>query len=218
MELRRNSRSGETGDPQENPLTSGIVRQDSHMGKGGGGAQHSLARSPEFILAGLDTWWQHSNCGLEARLALRRSEFDPQRVNSRIFACWNRAGRCHLPAVFLAVLPPPGPAFPPLAFRFCSDLSLQDLSLQDLSLQDLSLQDLSLQVLSLQDLSLQDLSLQDLSLQDLSLQDLSLQDLSLQDSGRARLVRNMEPSYRGHCFYSRLTSDLTPNLISVLRV
>ncbi|KAJ8888407.1 hypothetical protein PR048_007897 [Dryococelus australis] len=35
MEQRRNERAGEMGDPRENPLTSGIVRHDSHMRKPG---------------------------------------------------------------------------------------------------------------------------------------------------------------------------------------
>ncbi|KAJ8866343.1 hypothetical protein PR048_032186 [Dryococelus australis] len=35
MEQRLNARAGETGDPRENPLTSGIVRHDSHMPKSG---------------------------------------------------------------------------------------------------------------------------------------------------------------------------------------
>ncbi|KAJ8871813.1 hypothetical protein PR048_028153 [Dryococelus australis] len=33
MERRRNERAGKTGDPRENPLTDGIARHDSHLGK-----------------------------------------------------------------------------------------------------------------------------------------------------------------------------------------
>ncbi|KAJ8877599.1 hypothetical protein PR048_022054 [Dryococelus australis] len=35
MEQRRNSRAGETGDPRENPSTSGIIQPDSHMRESG---------------------------------------------------------------------------------------------------------------------------------------------------------------------------------------
>ncbi|KAJ8877575.1 hypothetical protein PR048_022030 [Dryococelus australis] len=35
IEQRRNERAGETGDPQENPLTNGFVGHDSHMRKSG---------------------------------------------------------------------------------------------------------------------------------------------------------------------------------------
>ncbi|KAJ8866400.1 hypothetical protein PR048_032243 [Dryococelus australis] len=35
MERRRNEGAGETGDPRENPQTSGIVRHDSHLRKSG---------------------------------------------------------------------------------------------------------------------------------------------------------------------------------------
>ncbi|KAJ8890127.1 hypothetical protein PR048_009634 [Dryococelus australis] len=35
MARRRNERTGETGDPRENPPTNGIVRHDSHMRKSG---------------------------------------------------------------------------------------------------------------------------------------------------------------------------------------
>ncbi|KAJ8871665.1 hypothetical protein PR048_027992 [Dryococelus australis] len=35
MEQRRNEGTGETGNPQENPLTSGIVRHDSNIRKSG---------------------------------------------------------------------------------------------------------------------------------------------------------------------------------------
>ncbi|KAJ8869871.1 hypothetical protein PR048_028880 [Dryococelus australis] len=37
MEQRRNGGAGETGDPRENPPTSGVVRHDSHMRKSGSG-------------------------------------------------------------------------------------------------------------------------------------------------------------------------------------
>ncbi|KAJ8897796.1 hypothetical protein PR048_003146 [Dryococelus australis] len=40
MEQHRNERVGETGDPRENPLTSGIVRHDSHMRKSGRIREH----------------------------------------------------------------------------------------------------------------------------------------------------------------------------------
>ncbi|KAJ8873855.1 hypothetical protein PR048_024691 [Dryococelus australis] len=33
MEWRRNERAGETGDPQDNPPTNGIVRHNSHLRK-----------------------------------------------------------------------------------------------------------------------------------------------------------------------------------------
>ncbi|KAJ8876292.1 hypothetical protein PR048_024202 [Dryococelus australis] len=35
MEQRRNERTGETGDPRENPQTSDIIRHDSHIRKPG---------------------------------------------------------------------------------------------------------------------------------------------------------------------------------------
>ncbi|KAJ8867879.1 hypothetical protein PR048_031684 [Dryococelus australis] len=35
MELRRNERAGETGDPRQNPPTNGIVRHESHVRKSG---------------------------------------------------------------------------------------------------------------------------------------------------------------------------------------
>ncbi|KAJ8898282.1 hypothetical protein PR048_003642 [Dryococelus australis] len=62
MEQRRNGRAEETGDPRENPPTSGIVRYDSHMRKSGSdtaGIESVLAtllrRLPgEFILAASD--------------------------------------------------------------------------------------------------------------------------------------------------------------------
>ncbi|KAJ8882697.1 hypothetical protein PR048_014509 [Dryococelus australis] len=45
MEQRRNERTGETGDPRDNPPTSGIIRQDSHTRKSGSGPARNKIRS-----------------------------------------------------------------------------------------------------------------------------------------------------------------------------
>ncbi|KAJ8871794.1 hypothetical protein PR048_028134 [Dryococelus australis] len=42
MERRWNESAGKTGDPRENPLTSGIIRHDSHMRKSGSGPAGDL--------------------------------------------------------------------------------------------------------------------------------------------------------------------------------
>ncbi|KAJ8887566.1 hypothetical protein PR048_013782 [Dryococelus australis] len=47
MERRRNEEAGETGDPQENPVTNGIVRQDFHLRKSGDPAEVEPAQRQE---------------------------------------------------------------------------------------------------------------------------------------------------------------------------
>ncbi|KAJ8898183.1 hypothetical protein PR048_003543 [Dryococelus australis] len=52
MEHRRSARTGETGDPRENPLTSGIARHDSHMQKTGDDPPPPLRESNPACLGG----------------------------------------------------------------------------------------------------------------------------------------------------------------------
>ncbi|KAJ8873675.1 hypothetical protein PR048_024506 [Dryococelus australis] len=86
----RNARAGGTGDPRENPPTSGIVRHDGR-GKEGGG--DFVGNRTLFTLMGV------------VRLPL----LDSRRGGSRMFVCGNRAGRCHSLAGFLGDLSLPSP-------------------------------------------------------------------------------------------------------------
>ncbi|KAJ8867242.1 hypothetical protein PR048_031041 [Dryococelus australis] len=57
MEQRRNARTGEMGDPRENPPTSGIVRHSSHMRKSGSdppGIEPCSPSAYEFYLAWIE--------------------------------------------------------------------------------------------------------------------------------------------------------------------
>ncbi|KAJ8869804.1 hypothetical protein PR048_028812 [Dryococelus australis] len=68
MEQRRNEEAGETGDPRENPPTSGIVRHDSHMRNARGRPRHK----PNQVRLGFQRFRAAPNYELQATWKSRR--------------------------------------------------------------------------------------------------------------------------------------------------
>ncbi|KAJ8870797.1 hypothetical protein PR048_027096 [Dryococelus australis] len=68
MEQHRNESAGETGDPRENPPTSGIVRHDSYLRKSG---VNRPGIGPGFVLVGGE---QSNRSATVAPLKLRMSD------------------------------------------------------------------------------------------------------------------------------------------------
>ncbi|KAJ8896910.1 hypothetical protein PR048_002256 [Dryococelus australis] len=66
MERRRNEKEGETGDPRENPPTSGIVRHDSHMRK----CKSDLTRNRTRLASVGGEWSNHYTTVVRAALEM----------------------------------------------------------------------------------------------------------------------------------------------------
>ncbi|KAJ8873743.1 hypothetical protein PR048_024577 [Dryococelus australis] len=138
MEQRRNSRAGETGDSRENPLTGGIIWQDSNMRKSGSGIYEKFTICINiFVTYSRKTnvrvpKHSHPPTPLSHKLAVQ-TQFQ---IRSQIFA----RGGCDgtMP------LSPRSAVRPALAFRRCSILTSRTLDtslLRDAALSSLHTHD-----------------------------------------------------------------------------